>query len=39
MGSLRVLCYDQPEGDQEEKEGEKLGAPPIIPVRSVSGVD
>lgn len=39
MGSLRVLCYGQPEGDQEEKEGEKLGAPAIIPVRNGGGVD
>ena len=39
MGTLRVWCYEHPEGDQEEQEGDKLGDLAIIPVRNFGGLD
>ena len=39
MGSLRVWCYEHPEGDQEEQEGDKLGDLAIIPVRNIGGLN
>ena len=39
MGSLRVWCYEHPEGDQEEQEEDKLGDLAIIPVRNIGGLN